>query len=132
MDDEALHEAFKRVKEKLKDHKEIREAFFGIRDCIYQWVRSCADNVRVVLYVDDILDDPITIGVGSQENRLRITIKPDGKVTYSWTKQTWGKIFRDVKEKMKSLIQAFVGFLISIGKCSDAVECEKPKEITFE
>lgn len=131
MDDEALNEAFKRVKEKFNDNKEIKEAYRDVRDSIYQMVRSCADNVRVVVYVDDILDDPIIVGIGSQENRLRITIKTDGKVTYSWTKQTWGKLFRDVKEKIKSIAQRIVMFFNSIG-CSESIECEERKQITSE
>lgn len=131
MDDEALNEAFKRVKGKFNNHEEMKEAYYGVRDSIYQMVRSCADNVRVVVYVDDILDDPIIVGIGSQENRLRVTIKPNGKVTYSWTKWTWGKIFRDVKEKMKSIAQRIIMFFKSIGR-SDAIECEERKQITSE
>lgn len=131
MNDEALNKAYNMVKEKFNDNKEIKEAYRGIRDSIYEWVRSCADNVRVVVYVDDILDDPIIVAIGDQENRLRITIKTDGKVTYSWTKQTWTKIFRDVKETIISIAKGIFKFFNSC-RCPNSVEYEEHKQITSE
>lgn len=115
MDDEDLHEAFVRVKEKFKGHEQKREAFYSIRDGFCAMIQSCAKDVVVVLYVDDILDEPIKVDIGKQRNRLRITIKTNGTVTYRWTKETWKKIFKDVKESVESLAKRLAVLFKSIG-----------------
>lgn len=122
MNDEDLHEAFIRVKKKFEDHKVEKEAYFCIRDGFTSLIESCADNVRVVLYVDDILDEPIVVKMGDQENRLRITIKTNGTITYKWTKETWAKIFQGASmtrdalgKKIVSLLKSFADGLGAIG-----------------
>lgn len=69
-----------------------------LRDGITEAVKNCSDNVRVVIYIDDVLDEPIFIGIGAQENHLIISIRNNGKVEYRWTKETWSKVFRDALE----------------------------------
>lgn len=130
MDDEALHEAFVRVKEKFEGHDKKREAFYRLRDGFCAMIQSCAKNVRVVLYVDDILDMPIKVDVGKKQNRLRITIKTNGTVSYQWTKQTWAKIFTDAKENFESLAKRMAVLFRSIGESPGAIGQEKRLAIT--
>lgn len=105
--------AFARVKRKFNDYDELREAFYDVRDDITKVVKTCSDNVRVVIYIDDVLDDPIVVGIGAEENRLRISIRSNGKALYSWTKETWSKIFRDGWEGVKSLTKKILGSIAS-------------------
>lgn len=93
--DEELTTAFARVKHKFHDYSMLREAFYKVRDKIFKTVKTCSDNVRVVIYIDYVLDKPIIFRIGAEENRLRISIRTDGKASYSWTKETWSKDFHD-------------------------------------
>lgn len=67
----------------------------------------------VVIYIDEVLREPIKAGAGKKENRLRITIKSSGKVTYSWTKETWSKIFYDAWNEVKSIVQGIISVIVS-------------------
>lgn len=69
-----------------------------LRDGITEAVKNCSDNVRVVIYIDDVFDAPISIRIGAEENHLIISIRNNGKVEYRWTKETWSKVFRDASE----------------------------------
>lgn len=113
LNDEALHKAFQRVRDKFKGYKELQESFYDVRDGIHSFVQSCVDNVKVVIYMDEVLDQPIIVGVGKQQNRLRITIKSNGSVTYDWTKETWAKVCRDAWNSVTSVIQRILTFIVS-------------------
>lgn len=130
MDDEDLHAAFVRVKEKFEGHEQKRVAFYELRDHFCAMIKSCAKDVVVVLYVDDILDEPIKVDVGKKQNRLRITIKTNGKITYKWTKETWKRIFRDAKESVESLAKRIAALFKSIGGRSEAIEHEEYLKLT--
>lgn len=130
MNDEDLQEAFIRVKKKFEGHQREKEAFYCIRDGFTPLIESCADNVRVALYVDDILDEPIIVGIGDEENRLRITIKTNGTVTYGWINETWGKIFRDALMTVNSLAKKMVSLFRSIAEMSGAIGNEERLPIT--
>lgn len=107
-----MNDAFLKIKAKVKGHEVTEEAFFVLRDEITHIVENCADNVKVVVYFDFVLDKPLTVGFGKEENRLRITIKKDGKITLSWTKKTWRKYFSDVLNVIKSLSTDVVKCLV--------------------
>lgn len=111
--DEELTRAFARVKHKFHDYSMLKEAFYKVRDKILETVKTCSDNVRVVIYMDDVLDKPIIVRIGAEENRLRISIRTDGKASYSWTKETWTKVFFDGWEGVKTLIMKILGFFAS-------------------
>ncbi|XP_062605066.1 uncharacterized protein LOC134266878 [Saccostrea cucullata] len=104
-----LNKAFNRVKEKFNGFNAVKKSFREIRNKLHEIVRSFSNNVRVVIYVDDILDDPIILEAGNAENELLIAIDPEGEYTYSWPKKTWSKVFSDVWEGLKS----FVGSILS-------------------
>lgn len=125
-----LQEAFIRVKKKFEGHQQQREAFYCIRDGFTPMIETCADNVEVVLYVDDILDEPISVRIGDQKNRLVITIKTNGKVNYRWTKETWGKIFKGAAMTVNSLAKKLVALLRSIAESSGAIGYEEHLPIT--
>lgn len=74
-------------KQKLKD------MFIDVRENICKSVKICADNVEVVVKMNEILDDPITVTAGKGENKLLITIHSKTGVDYKWTKETWTKMF---------------------------------------
>lgn len=129
--DEELTRAFARVKRKFNDYDELREAFYDVRDEITEVVKTCSDNVRVVVYIDDVLDEPIIVGIGAEENRLRISIRSNGKVSYSWTKETWSKVFRDGWEGVKSLTKKILGFIASKARAVFAIAKDILPAITF-
>lgn len=121
-----MQKAFLKVKDDLEDQYIMKEAFYYVRDNIHEVVSSCAENIRVVIYFNDVIDDPLVVATGSEENRLRISINTDGKVTYAWTKQTWTKVFRDAKEGVKSITQKIItGFLSLFTKKSLSIENKK-------
>lgn len=109
MNDEALNAAFARVKNKFVNRQDLKRAFLSVRDGINQVVQGCVNNVKVVIYIDEVLDEPIVVNAGEKENKLRITIQPGGNVTYSWTYETFSKILYDawngVKEMTKNIIK---------------------------
>lgn len=130
LNDETLNKAFQRVYDNFDGYDELKEAFCDIRDEIHNFVRSCADNVIVVIYIDEVLREPIKAGVGKEENRLRITIKSGGKVTYSWTKETWSKIFYDAWNKVKSIVQGIISVIVSKASTLFSVTRPDPPAIT--
>lgn len=130
LNDEDLQEAYLRVKKKFEGHQQQKEAFFGIRDGFSSLIESCADNVRVVLYADDILDEPIVVSIGDEENRLRITLKTNGTITYNWTKETWGKIFRGARMSISSLGKKIVSLFKSLDESVGAIGNEERLALT--
>lgn len=49
-------------------------------------IDGCADNIKITIYLDDVLDGSIEIRAGQAENCLRITITNNGDITHNWTK----------------------------------------------
>lgn len=82
----------KELKKPLKDNEKIQEALFCIRDNgeIY------CDNIHFRIYLDGVLDEPIEFKIGNPDNRLRISIKKDGKINFTWIKKSCRKIFLDI------------------------------------
>nr|XP_034312015.1 uncharacterized protein LOC117684354 [Crassostrea gigas] len=113
LDHKALHNAFKRIKEKFKDHSELKTAFYKLRGKIHTFIGNCVNNVKVTIYIDEVLDDPIEIRAGAGENDFIITIDKDANVTYSWTRETWGKVLRDAWNKAKDITERIIGFIAS-------------------
>lgn len=52
-------------------------------------MKLCAENVKLDIYVNDVLDKPIIISSGSKENYLQITIRNDGTVIRKWIRIPW-------------------------------------------
>lgn len=129
-----MNEAFRRVQQKFNEddpqHQKMKEAFEDLRDGICDIVKQCSTNVKIVLYVDGVLDQPITAVAGNGENRLRMTIKRNGKFTYGWTKETWGKFFKDAWERAVTLMKKILEFFISRTSKIYSVACELKKSIT--
>lgn len=110
--DEELIRVFVRVKWKFNDYDEFREVFYDVWDDIIEVVKICFDNVRVVIYIDDVFDDLIVVGIGVEENWFWIFIRSNGKVLYSWIKEMWSKIFCDGWEGVKLFIKKIFGFIV--------------------
>lgn len=83
----------------LDKNQKLREMFFQFRVGIRVLVRSCADNVEVVVKMNEILDDPIIIITGKGENKLLVTIHSETGIHYRWTTETWTKMFRGLLGK---------------------------------
>lgn len=71
---------------------------------ICELVGSCADNVEVVVKMNEIMDDPIIVTAGKGENKLLVTIHSETGVDYKWTKETWTKIFKGMAGKTLRII----------------------------
>lgn len=86
--------------------------FYDVWDDIIEVMKICFDNVRVVVYIDDVFDDFIIVGIGVEENCFWIFIRSNGKVLYSWIKEMWSKIFCDGWEGVKLFIKKILGFIV--------------------
>lgn len=95
---EALEDAFQTYMHRFVHIEPQRHAFYNVRDMILDHVKFCVDNVKIVISVDDVLKKPIIISTEKTENELHFTIKIDGTVTKSWTKETWRKCFCENRE----------------------------------
>lgn len=88
VDAEVLNAALVKNKQHFNGFDLQKRAYYNLRDDIHQYVKTCANNVRLIIYVDDVLDQPIKISAGKTENELCITIKIDGTLKVKWTKET--------------------------------------------
>lgn len=70
----------------------------------------------MVVYIDGVLDSPIVVKFGREQNRLVITIRSNGNVRYEWTKETWKKAFRDGWGKVVSITKRIVAAIASKAK----------------
>lgn len=73
-----------------------KNAFYSIQVEIDEDMKLCAENVKLVIYVNDVLDKPIIISSSSKENHLQITIRNDGTVIRKWIRITWVYFFSKV------------------------------------
>lgn len=90
------------------NHPELRKAFADVRKVINQTVRSCADNIKVTVYMDEVLDEPIVETVGNGENKLLITIDSDNGNDFTWTEETLAKAFWDGWDKGEEIAKNVV------------------------
>lgn len=95
INDETIHKAFSKVKDKIRTKKELRGGLSEIRKTITQTLQSCSDNVQVKIYIDEVLDDPIIIKCGKGDNKLLVTIDSENGVDFTWTETTMAKAFWD-------------------------------------
>lgn len=73
--------------------------FFDFWDGICELVRSCVDNVEVVVKMNEILDDFIIIIIGKGENKFLVIIYSEIGICYRWIKEIWIKMFRGLLGK---------------------------------
>lgn len=114
LNDETVHKAFSKVREKIKSQKGLRKGYSELRKSIAQTVKSCWNDVKVTIYMDEVLDDPIIITSGKGNNKLLIIIDSDAGVSFTWTEETMAKAFWDGwgigSEITKSILKAIAGF----------------------
>lgn len=58
--------------------------------------------------MDEVLDDPITLSYGKQENELIITIDSKAGLEFTWAKETYSKLFWDTFEKGKEILRTII------------------------
>lgn len=109
----ALHDAFKRVKDNFKDHDELKRGFSQLRRGIHNFVSGCVKNVKVTIYIDEVLEDPIEVIAGAGDNELVITIDENADVSYDWTKDTWSKKIKDAWNNVQSILQDILAYISS-------------------
>lgn len=97
------------------DTKPQRQAFYNIRDMIHDLVKFCANNVQIVINVQDVLQKPIIISTKKTENEVHFTIKPDGTVTKCWTKETWRKCLCENRECVKVVLKDTTDIIRTFG-----------------
>lgn len=107
-----MYNVFKRIKEKFKDYSELKIVFYKFCGEIYIFVGNCVNNVKVIIYIDEVFDDLIEICVGVGENDFIIIIDKDVNVIYSWMREIWGKVLCDVWNKVKDIIECIIGFIV--------------------
>lgn len=95
INDETVNKAFSKVRDKLRSKKELSKGVAELRKVIAQTVQSCSNNIKVTIYMDEVLDDPIIISCGKGDNKLLVTIDSDDGVDFTWTETTMAKAFWD-------------------------------------
>ena len=83
--EQLIQKSIEKLKEILGDHNSTKKALYTLRDRIQPMIDGCADNIKITIYLDDVLDGSIEIKAGQAENCLRITIN-NGEITHNWTK----------------------------------------------
>lgn len=96
MDSNALNDALLKLKPLFKGFDQHLNAFYKVRDEIDGDLEFCANNVQIIIYVNDILDNPLVISSGSKEKQMHITINNDGTVTKEWKRRTSVNVSRIV------------------------------------
>lgn len=91
----------------------MKKAFFNLRGGIHNFVSGCVKNVKVTIYIDEVLEDPIEVIAGAGDNELVITIDENAHVNYDWTKETWSKVLSDAWNHVQSIIQGILEFITS-------------------
>ena len=114
-----------------EEHLKMKNAFYDLRDEMSGLVKTCSRDVQVVIYFNGVLDDPLTVTVGPGNNRLRITIKRNGTLTYGWTKETFGKCLRDAWENAKSIAVKILGFIAKTAYGILRIASELPLALAF-
>lgn len=103
----ALDDVFQRYMHRFTGIEPQRQAFNKVRDIILDLGTTFADNVKIVIYVIDVFDQPIVISTRMTDNELSITINIDGTLKVKWEKETcsykevWWKFLHDVYEMLK-------------------------------
>lgn len=129
----ALNEAYLDIKHLLGNQLEQEKAFYCIRDEIDEDLKLCAGNVLVIIYVNNVLDEPMVISSGSEDNELCITIRNDGSVRREWKKITWipekintenvdSNALNDALLKLKPLFKGFDQHLNAFYKVRDEID----------
>lgn len=113
LDDEALAKGFQMIKHEATDET-TKTAFSRVQCEIQELIRNCSDNVKVVIYIDHVRDDPLIFMVGPGDNKLIITIRKSGSITYAWPKETMSKLFWDgvggISELVANILSALLLF----------------------
>lgn len=114
INDETIHKAFSIVKHEIKTKKKLQKGVAELRKKITQTLQSCHDNVKVKIYMDELLEDPIIIPCGRGDNTLVVTIDSDDGVDFTWTETTMAKAFWDgwgLGTKIaKAIVETIAGF----------------------
>lgn len=115
---EAVDNIIQMFMHRLLDFEAQRQGFFDARDKIHNLVKICSDNVKIVIFVDGVLDKSIAICAGEMQNVVHITIQTSGIVTHNWMKKSWKKHVYDDGELMLNTsrrIIELIGHIVNIG-----------------
>lgn len=88
--------------------------FADVQNLITQTIRNCADNIKLIIYRDEVLDDPVIVSVGEGENKLLITIDSDNGVDFTWTEETLAKAFWDGWENGEEIAKNVAACMASL------------------
>lgn len=87
VDEKVLNNVLLKYEHRFERFKNQKDGFLGLRNNINGIVKSCAKNVRVVIYVEDVFDQPVEIIAGDAESHINIYIKSDGSDKKEWKKR---------------------------------------------
>lgn len=110
------------VSNQLVGKEKIKLAFQKIRQTVHEKVKYCNEDINVVIYADDVLEEPISIIKGSGRNRLMISIESEGQITFDFTDRTWttkakeifASIFEAVKQTVKEHLPGITVRLLNV------------------
>lgn len=114
-----IQKASGKLKHILRDHDATREALNTVRDEIQNEIEKFADNVKVVIYLDKVLDGSIEIRAGRAENQVRVSIKSIGDIKYHIKKTLLEKVWNFVKTE---ILPQKLGSLKEIIACMEMIK----------
>lgn len=114
-----VNDVIEKFKHKLERFEKQKQGLYNARSEIVGCLNWCSDNVRLLIFVDDVLPQPIVITCGKEENQLCIFIKIDGTIKPVWEKRTWIKHILDfLSEFISSDTLVTIARAIVAKKCS--------------
>lgn len=122
---EAVDNVVQMFMHRFLDFEVQRQGFFDARDKIHDLVKMCSDNVKIFIFVNDVLGKPIVICAGKMKNVVHITVKTSGIVTHDWKKKCWKKHVYENGELMlatlKSSLECLKGIIDSTAAIGNTV-----------
>lgn len=106
-----IHTSLERLRYILSNHGATKNTLCTLRDNIQRMIEGCADNIKITIYLDDVLDGFIEIMAGQEENLLSISIKSNGDMTHSWNRRTNELTFR-VEAGVRSICKNLLWFVL--------------------
>lgn len=116
---DTIQQASGTLKHILRDHDATREALNTVRNEIQNEIEKYADNVEVVIYLDEVLDGSIKIRVGRAENQVRVSIKSNGDIKYHMKRTLSEKVWNTVKTE---IIPQILGCLKGMKACINLIK----------
>ena len=106
----------KEINNLIKENKDAlganRALLQTLRNSLHTYLTDHADDTKLTIYLDDIMDEPWELVSGKGRNELLVTVDGStGDIKYEWLKERWTKRFAD---RLKTLKDGIVDILSTV------------------